>query len=712
MLNALFAPSLPRHGLALGRVLSRLRPLWVALAALTGWATPAFAAPTVTAPTSSNHALTKVTFGGTITTDGGSAVTERGVVYALTSTNANPQIGGTGVTKIVAPGTTTGLFTANVAGLAPGSVYTFAAYATNAQGTGYSPTGSVTTFLPSTTGSTGSTSPAAFDNTQPTLSVVWMICISGVFPVRDGTGIGDSSPLIGEIRPFAGVVPQDTDNWRPCDGALLPISTNTTLFSILGTTYGGNGTTQFALPDMRGRVPVAAGQGNGLTARALGEKGGTETQTLTSAQLPAHTHPLSSGTTGSTPGTEPDNNQPWLAVTIFIQNFGIYDTDLGWIRFFAGNFSPGGSPRCDGTLLSIASEETLFNLIQNTFGGNGIDTFATPDLRGRAIIGAGTGTGLTARSIGAAIGSETIALTPATIPAHTHTYGGDTTGANNGGGAHDTMQPSLGLNWILSTAGVYGRPSGTTPALAELRVRASSLMPASGWTLAAGASLPIAQNQALYSILGTSYGGNGTSTFALPDARGRLLAHNGTGAGLTTRSLAATWGTETVTLTTAHLPAHTHDYGYSPAKPVVNTPTSASLSAVTATLGGNVIDDGGTAITERGVVYALTSANNNPQIGGTGVTKLTASGTTGVFTAAVTGLTASSAYTYAAYATNSVGTSYSATGTFTTPSTNANLSALTLSTGAFSPVFAAGTTAYTASVTSSTTSVTVKETLI
>ena len=78
--------------------------------------------------------------------------------------------------------------------------------------------------------------------------------------------------------------------WARCDGQLLAISQNTALFSILGTTYGGDGRTTFALPDLRGRVAMHPGTGPGLTPRRLGQSGGTETNTLNVTQLPSHTH--------------------------------------------------------------------------------------------------------------------------------------------------------------------------------------------------------------------------------------------------------------------------------------------------------------------------------------------------------------------------------------------------------------------------------------
>lgn len=96
---------------------------------------------------------------------------------------------------------------------------------------------------------------------------------------------------IGEIRIFAGNYAPE--NWHLCDGTVLPINSNEALFSLLGTTYGGNGTTDFALPDLRGRAPVHVGQGTGLSNYGLGQQAGAETVTLNPAQAPAHTHALS-----------------------------------------------------------------------------------------------------------------------------------------------------------------------------------------------------------------------------------------------------------------------------------------------------------------------------------------------------------------------------------------------------------------------------------
>lgn len=113
-----------------------------------------------------------------------------------------------------------------------------------------------------------------------------------------------ADPFLGEIRMvgfnFAPV------GWAFCDGQLLPIAQNTALFSLLGTIYGGNGTSTFGIPDLRGRFPIHAGGsgGPGLTQRTIGEKSGTQSETLTSAQMPAHSHVVNCHSTGG------DGNNP------------------------------------------------------------------------------------------------------------------------------------------------------------------------------------------------------------------------------------------------------------------------------------------------------------------------------------------------------------------------------------------------------------------
>lgn len=96
------------------------------------------------------------------------------------------------------------------------------------------------------------------------------------------------TPYVGEVRLFAGnFAPL---GWAICDGRLIPISENETLFNLIGTTYGGDGLSTFALPDLQGRVPLHMGQGPGLTPRVIGQQGGVEQVALSAAQMPAHAH--------------------------------------------------------------------------------------------------------------------------------------------------------------------------------------------------------------------------------------------------------------------------------------------------------------------------------------------------------------------------------------------------------------------------------------
>ena len=112
-----------------------------------------------------------------------------------------------------------------------------------------------------------------------------------------------SDPYLGEVRILTyKFAPR---GWAFCNGQVLPIDQNTALFSLLGTTYGGNGQTTFALPNLQGRTPLSQGQGPGLSAYSLGQTGGVEAVTLTQQQIAPHTHALmASGNagTGSVPG--------------------------------------------------------------------------------------------------------------------------------------------------------------------------------------------------------------------------------------------------------------------------------------------------------------------------------------------------------------------------------------------------------------------------
>jgi len=169
------------------------------------------------------------------------------------------------------------------------------------------------------------------------------------------------NPYIGEIRMFGGNFAPA--GWMFCEGQILPISEYETLFNLIGTTYGGDGQSTFALPDLRGRLPLHMGQGSGLSNYVLAETGGVESVTLTTNQIPNHTHPAlcsngagsntsnpaggtwsvadtanysgslaAGGFMGSSPinstsvgGSQPhDNMTPFLCISYIISLFGIF----------------------------------------------------------------------------------------------------------------------------------------------------------------------------------------------------------------------------------------------------------------------------------------------------------------------------------------------------------------------------------------------------
>ena len=122
-----------------------------------------------------------------------------------------------------------------------------------------------------------------------------------------------AQPYVGEIRMFAGNFAPA--GWMFCEGQLLPISENETLFQLIGTTYGGDGQSTFALPDLRGRLPIH--QGNGFI---LAESGGAEEITLTVSQIPAHSHPLLGSSAGATERNPQDKVLAQAASQIYIQD--------------------------------------------------------------------------------------------------------------------------------------------------------------------------------------------------------------------------------------------------------------------------------------------------------------------------------------------------------------------------------------------------------
>jgi microcystin-dependent protein len=243
------------------------------------------------------------------------------------------------------------------------------------------------------------------DNRQSSLTMTQAFVVTGVKP-QPGQGAGGA--FLDEIFTYAfNFAPAGT---LTANGQLLPIAQYTDVYSVIGSTYGGNGTA-FALPNLGGVTMIGTGQGTGLGPEQLGVLDGASSVTLTRPELPSHL----GGTSQAF-----DNYQPSLPVTYMICVAGIFPSRdgtgaahdiLGEVMPFAGNFVPTDYLPADGQLLSIQQNTALFSLLGTTYGGNGTTNFALPDLRGRTIIGAST-----FDPLGELVGSPTVSLSNTQVP--------------------------------------------------------------------------------------------------------------------------------------------------------------------------------------------------------------------------------------------------------------------------------------------------------
>ena len=348
---------------------------------------------------------------------------------------------------------------------------------------------------------------------QPSLALPQSIIINGDYPIYDGPSQGSAATL-GFIFQTA-FNPNRVDSLVQANGQLISTQNLTPLFSLIGIEYGGDGITSFRLPNLQGSASIFMVNDAGNPSAGDIQGNPSNAVLLTQQQLPAslggESAPIS-------------NEQYGLGTQYVIQTSGLFPfgatptlSTIGMVYATAistrGQNAPDGFMPADGRLLSVAQFDTLFAVLGNTYGGDGVNTFALPDLRNTVPIGTGVTPQGQSISLGHKFGSSEITLTPSEMP-----------GA--GGTPVPTMQASLGMHYVVNLVGAYNYFDDENPMLGQVGIYAGQYIP-EDWVLAQGQLLPIAQNQALYSLMVNSFGGNGITTFALPDLRGRTTVGTG-----------------------------------------------------------------------------------------------------------------------------------------------------------------------------------------
>jgi len=382
-----------------------------------------------------------------------------------------------------------------------------------------------------------------------------------------------SIPSLARFIMFAGnFAPR---NWALCDGQLLQISQNPALFSLLGTIYGGDGRTTFGLPDLRGQIPVHAGDGPGLPPRSLGEKSGTETNTLALNQPASHSHTA--------------------AVSLdFLAGRVTEVTEVTTTTNSATTASTATATTTTTTTASITSMTPTTSSTTSTSEETNIK--ACKDRKGRInivdslnICAVGTDVEWAVKGLPGEQGPEGYTDIKGMFikfekedPMDTMPLSNISVTVENAGGgqAVNNMQPFTAVNYIIALQGTFPSRNrrdlkgeikdgieeeeqgqrqlgGSDPFLGEIIMFGSNFAPR-GWALCDGQLLPISENSALFSLLGTIYGGDGRVTFGLPDLRGRVPIHEGEGPGLSNRNIGAKSGSASNTLNVNQLPSHDH----------------------------------------------------------------------------------------------------------------------------------------------------------
>lgn len=372
--------------------------------------------------------------------------------------------------------------------------------------------------------------------TQPSVALTQSVIFNGVYPSNSQWGGGNNADSTAAGMIFTSAFPvhpwSDITNFvLPANGSQQMTGQYELLYAVIGQNYGGSMNSTVGMPALGGAMMVGS-LGNG-SETILGEvQGSPFPQMLYNVQLP----PSLGGA-----GIPIQNQQYSQAVNYVIQAEGFYPMGLapmagmiGTVSAFLGPYTPQGFLECNGQLVSVQQFPLLFKVLGTTYGGDGVHWFGLPDLTESVPVGTGG-----QFKIGQTVGSSSVSLQP---------------NLNGGSGAPfvpvSTMQPSLAMHFLIDTVGLYQEISQGASTIGQIVMYAGTDVP-NGWVRCEGQLLPVATNQALFSLIGKNFGGDGITNFALPDLRDRAIV--GTG-GPTNLTLGQVVGQKSLQLTGDNLP--------------------------------------------------------------------------------------------------------------------------------------------------------------
>lgn len=346
----------------------------------------------------------------------------------------------------------------------------------------------------------------SLSNYQAALVLNQQVAVDGASPFVDGAGFGFLPQGLLRTYAFAFSGLDTLAAW----GTSLKLGSSqgiNTLSTVLGDQFGGNKLDYvFNLPDVRGNTVI----GRSATME-IGSEVGTATIVI------PNTYPLYNGD-GSV--LTLDNHLPSLSMMALISIMEDAAVPLGAVMWFGGVETPGGFMEAKGQTLSIAQHKALYDAIGTTYGGDGVTTFRLPDLTGRTIVGASDTV-----AAGTVLGDADLEIKLANLP----------TSKGGSGVEIDNTQSSLALNYMISTFSMDPMTDGsgpialsTTATTGEIMAFAGDTSQLQGWLPADGRLLSIDTYPDLYITIGNVFGGDGVTTFALPDLRGRTVLGAGT----------------------------------------------------------------------------------------------------------------------------------------------------------------------------------------